>query len=474
MNTITRLLRWAASALVALLALLVLTLVAANWSDEPLLPEAVAMQRFAPPDAASMLRNGYFVVLGLDAPADEDAQVAGMHRFTVAAVAYQTYRQTGTWAPSTDDEKQAARTDGVFSDSTLGCTAEQPDCLRHYLAHADTAAHELQRLAPLLERYRAVDALPDYQEVVLPDPALLLPSYIPIMTASELVGIEASLLLQSGQTARALAMLSDNRHRLQRLMDGSGTLIGAMETTAAIYRQQRLMGDIVHSQPNVARDHTLALQAALGAAPLSLSAALQGEMHWAMGMYATEQQVSLAPLPSTASMAQKIGATLERTWARWTYLPQQTANLGYQRWSDIVVLPRTTADTRDSALRDMEARAHNNLGWGIGDLYPRNPAGKMFAALGSPSLYLTYLQRVQDVDAHRRMLLLQLAATAQAITPEHMAAWLAGSPPELRNPYTGEPMGWDTEQQALVFEGREEQTQNPERSATYRIKVFPD
>lgn len=470
MRTFTRLLRWAAAALLAGVAAIALILVVANWSDEPLRPEVAALQRFTAPEADAMQRNGYFLMLGLDAPPTESAQAAGLRRFATGVSDYRTFLQTGDLGSSTVDEVPSIRSVG---NRALRCGAEQPNCLRHYLAHTDTAASELQRLAPLMARYRALDAFPGYEEIVLPTPLFPSPPYPGVTTAAELVGIEATHLLHSGQTAPALALLADNRQRLQRLLEGSRTVIGALVATAAIHRQQRLVGDILGDHPDVARRYPDMAKAAAGEASLSLSAALAGEMRWSVALHATMAQTLQAALPPAPNLLQKMEAFLRRAWTRWAYLPQQTANLSYERWREIVALAHLPASDWTQATQDFDARAGHTLGWSLGGLlYPRNPAGKIMASFVSPEVYLSYLQRTQDVEAHRRLLLLQLAAIQQGVKPEQMPAWLAHSPPELRDPYTGQPMGWDAEGKALVFEGREPQSQNPERSATYRVRVL--
>ncbi len=366
---VTRPLRLAIAALLLLLtltALMAAAFVAANWRDEPLLPEVAALPHFAAPDAEAMQRNGYFVMLGLDAPAEENARATGVRRFQEATVAYRAYLQTGDWPDDVDkvgEVEPISETINVLGDRALRCGAEQFDCLRHYQSHSEAAKQALLRFGLLLERYRAIDTLPVYEEVILPDPSFPFPPYAGVVTASELTGVEAALLLQSGQTHRALKVLIDNRQRLQRMWDGSRTLIGMMIANAAIYRQQRLVADILHHHPEIARDDAALARAAAGEIPLSAFAAMEGEMRFALGMHATLRQADLTA-PQDASAFSKSAAIFKRTFFRWIFLPNETANLVHQRWRFILDLANTPANAWESSLQRWEMREREHAPWG--------------------------------------------------------------------------------------------------------------
>jgi hypothetical protein len=68
---------------------------------------------------------------------------------------------------------------------------------------------------------------------------------------------------------------------------------------------------------------------------------------------------------------------------------------------------------------------------------------------------------------------LQIKALQERVPLAQMPTWLAAQPPELRNPYTLQPMGWDAATQALVFEGRQPNTQNPEPRNVFRVPIGP-
>lgn len=75
------------------------------------------------------------------------------------------------------------------------------------------------------------------------------------------------------------------------------------------------------------------------------------------------------------------------------------------------------------------------------------------------------------MEGYRRLVLLQRLAQQHHIAADAVPQWLETSTPELRNPYTEQPMQWDASTQSLVFEGREQQSQHADRSSTYRIHL---
>ena len=101
----------------------------------------------------------------------------------------------------------------------------------------------------------------------------------------------------------------------------------------------------------------------------------------------------------------------------------------------------------------------------------RNQMGRCLSAVGTAH-YLAFMQRVNDIERYRRLVLLQRQALVEGISPASMPGWLDQSPAELRNPYTRQTMQWDAGTSSLVFEGKEKQNQNPNRSNVYRVHLL--
>ncbi|MDC2857751.1 MULTISPECIES: hypothetical protein [unclassified Delftia] len=461
--------RWPLAVALALPLLGVLVLWVANRHDDELLPEAAEARRFVPPDAQAMRRNSYFLLLGLGAPAGEDPQQAGEQVFMRDLERYHhRFEHDQEWA---DHVQAAFQTDDR---KKLRCPAAA-NCMEHYDARRTAIEEALRRHSETLSRYRALGESPAYEEVPVPYAGFQMPRYDDLFFASELVGMQAALLLQSNQPREALECMRRNTQLHQRLLEGSRTLIGAMVVLAAAYRHQRLLSEMARAFPAlVARDHD-AWETALGSWPLSLAPAAEGEIRWSMALGAGMVEASPSLIPAfRGTWSEFIEEWLSNALVRLAYLPHQRANLVWQRWEDMSVLARLPAHALDAAIAQPQQRVSDLEGrW---TYWPRNLMGRSMLGLAQDIALPArrkYFQRTHDIEGHRRLVRLQLQAYRQGITSADMAHWLEQSPQALRSPYTPQqPMLWDKEQQSLVFQGREPQPQNAEPNNVYRARLF--
>jgi hypothetical protein len=91
---------------------------------------------------------------------------------------------------------------------------------------------------------------------------------------------------------------------------------------------------------------------------------------------------------------------------------------------------------------------------GEGTFPPRslyNVLGRLL--LAGPPDYAPYARRVADVEGIRRAALATVTLRDEEIPASEMPAALAASP--LRNPYDGQPLRWEAEEEAVVFVGLE-------------------
>ena len=454
---------------VALAFVAVAALWLANRRDEPLRPEVARALSFSPPAPEAMRRNGYFIMLGLGAPASNDAQAAGERFFAAQMQGYEWLQRTGKIKSFLPAPHPRQRTPPEH----LRCDAEVRDCYRHYVAHADAVGAALRARSHLLQRYRQLGDAPLYEEVMPPYVGVEFPYYIDLVAASELQGMQAALLWHAGESAQALALLARNAVIHQRLLAGSRSLIGAMIALAIDMRQQRLISSLLHADPARAVAHALRWQEVLSSAPVDLAPVLAGEMRWSVAAL----RLGLADWPGSADDAWRLRAQrrLMVVLNRLAYQPHATMNRTYQFKLPSVDLGRQPADRFDAhlaAARRAQQQAleqDDDKGWFD---FLRNPLGRALLGMDGADLMQPYIERAHDVNAHRRLVLLQLAALRDGVAPAAMPAWLAAAPASLRNPYTRAPMGWDAATQSLVFEGRQPQTQNPGRSSIYRVRVF--
>ena len=478
--------------------LLVLTLLVAafawlaNRKDEALLPEVAQALTFTPPSAEAMQRNAYFVFLGLGVPADEDAQAAAA-RFFVAQMKESTnYQKTGeskfisieAWPYPPIDK-------GIF---VLLCRRGSDDCPKYWLTRQADVRIVLERYAHVLQRYWSQLDRPEYEEIIPPYARLALSQYDDLTTASDLVLMQATMLMHEGNAAQALSLLERNARLHQRLMAGSRQLVGAMNALSMQVRQQHIVSQLLLHHPALARTHAAQWRAALAARPADLSAALAGEGRSMLRMIDHTYKSQSSQFASVSSVFDESypNAPLKKALAiskdfllQKLDLHHTTLNHYYRAYRMTAGLADVPADQFDAYMARMmrELPVTSQPWWRRPYFGLRNWRGYMtnniFLGVGVGQLYVrSYIERTHDAEGHRRLVLLQLAAYSAGIAPKDMPAWLAKSPMELRNPYTRAPMGWETGNAqvktggSLVFQGRQEQSQNPARSSVYRVRVF--
>jgi hypothetical protein len=172
------------------------------------------------------------------------------------------------------------------------------------------------------------------------------------------------------------------------------------------------------------------------------------------------------------SLSQRLSHIWDVMEIRVAYLPHATENANFQYWQSTASLTKAPADQLSQQAEAARARARPRVLESWPPLPLRNPIGEILLSV-SANDYVKYIERTHDVEAHRRLVQLQIKALQERVPLAQMPTWLAAQPPELRNPYTLQPMGWDAATQALVFEGRQPNTQNPEPRNVFRVPIGP-
>ena len=466
--------RWVRALLLAALALLaagVLVLWWVNRQDEPLRPEVAQALAFSAPTPEAMRRNGYFRLLGLGAPPAEDAQAAGERFFAAQVRGYERFRATGEM-PALAAQAYARQ---PVEPGPLRCDAEVADCYAHTVAQADLARQTLARYAVPVERYLALADAPQFEEVLPPYIGVEMPYYQDAVAASQLVGVRAALLWQGGQPRQALALLARDAQVQARMGPGAGTLVGAMIAQAMQVRRQRLLGAMLAHAKGRPLDAE-GWRAAVGGSTADLSPALAGEARWTLAAVALVTR-PFEPPAATGDEAPPTWPERARalSWSllsRLSYLPHATQNQTWRAQQAMLALAALPASELDAAVA--QAREHlppASDERGFLPLQPRNMVGQMLLGMGSPDMWLTYIERAHDVEGHRRLLLLAIEARSAGVALADMPAWLAVTPAALRHPYTGQPMDWDAANATLRYQGRQPQPQNPPPRQLYRLSL---
>lgn len=464
---------WLALGLGTVAVLVLAALTAANWRDAPLSEAAQQALIYAPPTEQALDGNGYLILMGLDAPAPVQGDA------TAAAVAMGRQRlareiERRQWVDAHGNTTEGMplsipfehNDDRVFP-ARLRCPASEADCFRWYRSHGA----EIQALGHanqvLLQRLAAAANSPQFKN---PAPFYLLAEFPPfslLVRAHELSLAQASLQWEQGQAQKAMDITRQAAQLRTRLASGSDSLIASMIALAMQHRELRWLSDASTDAKQAAlAEASKDIAEQLSTPPEPLLKALEGEKQFTASTLSTLKDASLY-------------ATLDEGTAWWqhlldhgrglVYLPNETLNESIENLQQLQVISGLPAHRIEAAFSETRQQRDET-----GACAPwkrlRNIAGHCLASLGTSS-YQRYVQRVADMDGYRRLVLLQHHAAMQRIAKPDMPAWLAQSPPELRHPYTLQPMQWDAASSSLIFEGREHQNQNPDKSPIYRIRL---
>lgn len=463
---------WLSLALGLLSAIGFAALIAANWSDDALSEAAQRALQYTPPTEQALEDNGYLIVMGLDAPAEGDAAADAMalgrkrlEREIERRRWVETHGATSDGMPPTMPSENSG--DGVLP-TRLRCPAGEADCFRWYGGYR-TEIHALaQENRLLLQRLSAAASARQFSN---PAPFYLqaeFPPFARLVRAHELWLAQASLEWTGGQPQRAMDIARQAAQLRSRLASSSNSLVASMIALAMQYRELRWLSDaIAHVEPQTPASVSKSIEELLLAPPESLRQAMEGEMRFVASAFYFLKDAGLfaAPWDEPPAFWQR---PLNRA-ANLGYLPGQTLNLSVGYLQQVQVISGLPAHQLETAFSNAMRQWNEDEACSLWK-HLRNPAGICTAAIGMPS-YQGFAERVADIDGYRRLVLLHHRATTQRIAFADMSAWLAQSPQELRNPYTLQPMRWDAADSSLVFEGREKQSQNLDRSPIYRIPL---
>lgn len=256
------LLRWvvrAALGLLALLAIFFAVLVAANWRDEPLTPEAARL--LAPPvPPAPDTPNAYNVLLGLTAPDGEDDAAVGrrlrdqLDRQFLQNPAHPQYSQLPT------NQAFCSSDPGASCDwSKLRCPLQKgADCVAFYLGEQSHMQQVIAQQSVLRQRYRQFAQIPVFDEPPLLTADEPLPAYPFLTQAAEMRLAEAVFTLNRGDLPTGADMLMQEIRLHRRLLASSSQLITQMIAVGMLCRDYAVLSNAIEHWPQLAGQATLA------------------------------------------------------------------------------------------------------------------------------------------------------------------------------------------------------------------------
>lgn len=471
-----------------------LGLYAINRSDATLSVADLAVLADPEVDFAELTKapaeNGFLILQGIDAPALADPleDVSQAAAFGLARLEREFERARWELEHPGDSAGMPAplvADDPLDADAILRyeqhCRYADDDCLtRAEGLRSELLADNSTRRAAI-GRYRAIAGAGHYEGSYPADVSVNLPPYRMLTATHELLLARAAL-----ETAQHNAEIADDAESQpegialepllqqldltaglsQRLAGHSHALIESMIAARMMHQQLQWTSQLIAQHPQLcaspARER---LEDQLGGLTVTLEPSLRFEQKVvATSLQAMLQEPSLIDTAGAGALRAGLNRYLEVG-----FQPARTLQAVRAGHESVIELARVPADQFDQAWSATEQqltqeREARRAWWGL-----RNFMGERVLRVLDTLPYRDYLERPHDLEGHRRLVLLQLAACSEAVAPEAMPAWLAESAVELRNPWTLEPMGWADGE--LLFEGRQGQALNPDNPPIYRVRV---
>lgn len=243
-----RLLRVAGLLAGGLIALLLL-LVAVAWllPDAPLSPAARAL--LTEPPAPPEQGNGAVLLEGLRAPAGSDYAAFGRSR-----LAAQRARFAATDA-APDDRADLPADALPLPDTGALCDPLRQPCIERWLGDADRVSTLVATHGELLARLDAVMAQPRFETQQINHPDAPVTAFGPLAGLLRLRLADATLALENGDDARALARLTLQTRFLQRLLAApDATLIQSMVAGSLLRSHLLVLGEWQQRWPDSLKD----------------------------------------------------------------------------------------------------------------------------------------------------------------------------------------------------------------------------
>lgn len=418
-------------------------LVAINWHDEKPSADALKLQRIildrpAVPDTA----NGYVLALGIAAPQAQDPIALGRTRKQFLASLKPSIEQFAV-LPGEDIDYRASRPEAI-SALANACKKGDEACLRQVRQDPEQVAQWLASEAWLLERYRGLVRLPQWQDTIPKGLNAPFPKYAFVLDGQQLLLMRAWQLSCDADGDAARELLQQDLAFWRMVLRSTDMLITKMIAVAAIDRNFSVGNLALRELHGAGADAT---PPALWTTPItpeerSMRRALAGEWF----LMAAALDTLLGP---DVDLGKLLDANVGDRLLRPMVKLQATKNLQAARM--VRLASGLDVDYRDLAPAIQAMAQDSTTRKDAFHLY--NPVGHLLDRAGASSDYIGYALRVSDLEGTRRAALLaaELRAGSTATTDPLDRVRTT----TLRNPYTDEPLQWDTATRSIVFVGLE-------------------
>lgn len=444
--------------LVAAAIVLYALLVAINWKDRPASPATAALLRAqAERPRVRDTDNGYIFVLGITAPREADPFAAGTRRrdWLVAQLAAPVFDPDSD--PLRDDSRLLAGRSATATLLSRDCNTAGTECLLALRSHPEGLATWIREEGWLLDRYKQLIGLGQWQEVMPFDVLAPLPSYHVAFEGQKLLLAEAHELGRAGRTDEARALADADARFWLMVLANADTLISKMIALRGAERNMLWTGMTSRQLPAPAMASVVPeiWRVPLDRRTCSLRRVMAGEWRF--------DDRYLRQMDSGADDLEKLGEPRLAIWkARLSWAlqaplwqAQDASNRIAASYLEIGGLLDTDCADMAPAIaraRTAQGRAEAAVPW----YHPYNLPFNMLTHAGTGD-YGDYGARLADMEAMRRALLVTVEMRGRQVPPAMLPQTLAASP--LRNPFNDEPFLWEPGSGTLTFRGLSEDKQ---------------
>lgn len=456
MNTAKRVSKALACVAAAVLGLSILAygvLLVANLHDQPPSPSIAGLRQMdRPATTVADDDNSYLFMLGFAVPPDTDPLAMGVTRHQWIEVAGPKFDFSDD--PLSDEVNfRSSRTAAVIELSE-SCSGSYAKCLRLIEQDPRIAVEWTTSEDWLLQRYRTLTNMPDFQETIPFEPLAPMPSYNVVFEGQRLMLMDTWLRASLGDATAVNAALERDLTFWRMVLRNSDVLVTKLTATAAIIRHFK-MGNFALRRlpPSSATDGIPdSWRVAITNDERSMKRSFAGE--WAFFERSTKSIIekSLTPFsnwldPDAVSVADRIAANLLAP----LWQPQDSSN----RYADMLLSIsdafRVEYDQVPVAVAKSD-KIQKSAFRPFRRLY--NFTGDLVMSTGGVWAMSDYAARVADLEGVRRAAMLATDLRAEDTVKDDVVQKIRGG--DVVDPYTGDPFSWDDSSGAIVFTGLEQ------------------
>ncbi|HEY0635123.1 MAG TPA: hypothetical protein VGE00_07065 [Gammaproteobacteria bacterium] len=444
---------WIIGGAFGLAVLFYLVLLVINWRDVPPSAEALRFtQMYVSRPHISDEMNAFVFMTGMSVVPEHDPMLAGIAMIDAARQYTVEKVMTEYSHPSYPQIIFRDALNKEILEYIDSCKSLDEKCLALLENKSLPGIQPNSNEAVLVNRYRELIRLPEWQDVYPRGLSGPMPSFGPAMDGQRLSMLDIWKTAESRGAKTTIAMLDEDARFWRKVLATSDSLITSMVAVSSLKRNLYWTNHVIKRLS----DNNASVEVPpIWLNPITDKERLM-ESAW-VGEWAMSEQLlrGVSDGSNTVSDDNNPFATGIGSWLGLPLLQEQdTINHRAEELSLLIKkynvkydeLPSTAARFIDGT----DVLGYEEIK--IPDIL-YNPLGKVLNFVGVP-MYPSYMNRVPDLEGSRRALLATHQLRSDKIPRDKVVEALAASP--YRNPYTHQPFVWDEVSGNVVFEGLSE------------------